>query len=103
MMLRHTSCRAFDVSGYGLGVRGVRDTWCSRGKNTTRLDAPLSCSDATFLVRNYVLTVIAGTTTPVGASKPDAWVAVVDKQTQAEYFWNKESGVLVQLSCQQRR
>jgi GH18 family chitinase len=54
-------------------------------------------------VRNYVLTVIAGTTTPVGASKPDAWVAVVDKQTQAEYFWNKESGVLVQLSCQQRR
>jgi hypothetical protein len=66
-------------------------------------DVPSRCSGAAFSVRNYVLTVIAGTTTPVGASKPDAWVAVVDKQTQAEYFWNKESGVLVKLSCQQRR
>jgi hypothetical protein len=35
---------------------------------------------------------VAGVTTPVGASKPDAWVAVLDKQTQAQYYWNKESG-----------
>jgi len=41
---------------------------------------------------NLAVAVLTGVTTPVGASKPDAWVAVVDQQTQAQYFWNKQSG-----------
>jgi hypothetical protein len=34
----------------------------------------------------------AGVTTPVGAPKPDAWVAVVDKQSGLTYYWNQDSG-----------